>query len=105
MKIVKIEINKERKDGKTKMNYPAGFIPTMNPFIYQDEAGEEDANLIEYCLATVADNFIFTDKMVELTQAEAEQTISNWVDANKNHQNKTIEELTEIKEKRLACLN
>jgi hypothetical protein len=86
MKTAQIKIKKERLNGgkETKFHYPAGYNDSVSPFIYEldstKENPDEDSMNVEYCLASVPDDFTFTKDMVEVDKATAETLVDKFVD-------------------------
>ena len=101
MKTCKVKIEKKRVGIRCDFIYPPDYdVSILSPFMYQDEGKDE-----EYCLATVPDDFKFTDAMVEVTKEDAEKDIDSWAVSNiNNKKDVTAEELTTIKNKRKAWL-
>lgn len=78
MKICKVRISKVVTGNMTSFSYPAGYDKNkINPFIYQNEG-----LATEYCLATVADDFVFTPDMVEVSAINAASIIDSWIDSD-----------------------
>ena len=105
MKLCKVKIIKKRGEGRTDFVYPEGYDAHIaSPFIYQNEGKD-----LEFCLATVPDDFKFTEDMAEITTELAEATVETWIDDDKDI--KTVvtndkidaERLIEIKENKKKC--
>lgn len=78
-KVVKVEIIKIISGGDSQCTNvpPEGFdaeTPGMGMLCYHDE-DFEDGDIVSHVLYTVRDDFTFTDKMVKITNAEAEMCI------------------------------
>ena len=89
MKLCKVSITKNRNTGDTQCNfvYPVGYdAKVLSPFMYQDEGKSS-----EFCLATVPDDFKFTDDMVEVSKIDAEALVDTYVDGNKDIVKKTTD--------------
>lgn len=75
MKICKVEILK-KLDGALCTNiYPNGYNPHTINIVAYDENPLDEGDNVGYCIGLVADNFAFTDKMVEIDQIEANSFI------------------------------
>jgi len=102
MKLCKVKIIKNRTAAGTHFNYPTGYnSKVLSPFFYQNEGGP-----IEYCIATVPDDFKFTEDMAEVDKETAENYIDTAVDDDKDIKaaaivgKMTAEEIVIIKEKK-----
>ena len=75
MKICKVEFIKTKNDNINRYTYPQGYDPEkINVINYDDNALVEGDN-ISYCVGVVTDDFLFTDKMVEVTKEQAQTDI------------------------------
>ena len=84
MKICKVEITKVM-DGNLCTNiYPVGYNANKINVIAYDEKPLNKGDNIGYCIGCVADDFVFTDKMVQINKAKA----SIFIDARANVETK-----------------
>ena len=79
MKICKVEIIKKISGGDTQCHnvYPTGYDAEVMNVICNHDTDFADGDIVSYVIATVSDDFVFTDKMVEITKKEAEVCIDD----------------------------
>ena len=84
MKICKIEIIKKLSDNVCNNIYPVGYNANKINIIAYDEKPLNKGNNVGYCIGCVADDFVFTDKMVEINKSKA----NIFIDARANVETK-----------------
>lgn len=75
MKICKIKMIKRVSGYVCNNIYPAGYNSADINVIAYDEAVLPDGDSTGYCIGLVADDFAFTDDMVEVTSGDADTFI------------------------------
>lgn len=89
MKICKVEITKAM-DGNLCTNiYPVGYNAKKINIIAYDEKPLNKGDNIGYCIGCVADDFVFTDKMVEINKSKANAFIDARANVENNVDHKT----------------
>ncbi len=77
MKLCKVEIVKRLEGAKCTNFYPVGYNPNKINIVAYDENPLNEGDNTGYCMGLVADNFSFTDDMVEITKTAANTFIDS----------------------------
>jgi len=81
MKVCKIEITKKLTGNRCDNIYPQGYDPNEINVVAYDEKTLVKGNNIGYCIGLVADDFLFTNKMIEIDKIESDGFIDQGSDA------------------------
>lgn len=80
MKICKVEITKKLTGNLCKNIYPPNYNANNINIVAYDENPLSEGDNTGYCIGLVADNFTFTDKMVEIDKTIAEIFVDDRAD-------------------------
>lgn len=92
MKICKVEIIKRVNGVNCQYIYPLDYNPYKTTIIAYEDLPLEEGDNASHCIGTVENNFIFTDKMIEINKDEASNFIDKAADniADKDNKAKCI---------------
>ena len=89
MKICKIKITKKLSGLLCTNIYPVGYNANKINIIAYDENPLVEGDNIGYCIGCVADDFVFTDEMVEIDKSKANAFIDARANVETNTDHKT----------------
>ena len=89
MKICKVEITKKLSGQLCTNIYPVGYNANKINIIAYDEYPLVEGDNKGYCIGCVADDFVFTDKMVEINKIKANVFIDARANVENNVDHKT----------------
>jgi hypothetical protein len=81
MKICKVKLIKKLDGFRCDNIYPVGYNPNKINIVAYDQEPLIEGDNIGYCIGLVADDFNFTEDMVEINKIEAENFIDTRADA------------------------